>query len=290
MRRTIFSAVLSLALASGVSPMVGCSSMKGGSVAKVAPITDNERVGSVYLFRGWIGIFSTGIDSLGKQLNEQGLHAQIFQDTQAGALADAMIKKYENVPDHEPIVLIGHSYGADDVIYVTRRLAEHDIHVDLVITLDPVTPGKVPSNASFVYNLYQPSALDGLPFLRGIPLTPDGAGPAKLLNVNVRKDRPDLIPGGVDHFNIEKKPEIHREIIAQVMKVCEPRTVWAAKRDAANTAIARSADGPAQQQPQQTAVPSWVSNPTATPAWLTAPKPETSATPVGLMISSTLDR
>lgn len=237
LRNTVATAIAATALITSA----GCSSMKGGSMAKVAPVTENERVGSVYLFRGWIGVFSSGIDTLGKEITEDGVHAEVYQDTQAGALAKAMVQKYKGHPDHEPIVLIGHSYGADDVITVARKLAEHDIKVDLIVTLDPVTPGKVPGNAQLVYNLYQPSVMDGLPFLRGIPLTPDEPGPAKLLNINLRADRPELIEGGVDHFNIEKKPKIHEDVIAQVMKVCTPRQQWLASRPTRGSTLARAA-------------------------------------------------
>jgi hypothetical protein len=228
----MFKFVRTVALtAFAVAASVGCSSIKNGSMARVAPVTQNERVGSVYLFRGFIGVFSTGIDSLGSRLNEkEGVHAEVFQDAQAGALAKAMIEKYKGHPDHEPIVLIGHSYGADDAITVARKLAEHNIKIDLIVTLDPVTPGKVPANAQLVYNLYQPSLMDGLPFLRGIPLKPDSPGPVALQNVNLRADRPELIEGGVDHFNIEKKPRIHDEVVAQVLKVCQPRPEWLAMR------------------------------------------------------------
>jgi hypothetical protein len=237
-----FAKIVTSAIASGIlsAASVGCSAMKGGSLANVEPITQNERVGSVYLLRGWIGIFSTGIDSLGSQINEQGVHAEVFQETQWSALADAIIKKYENEPAHEPIVLIGHSYGADDVILITRRLAEKNIHVDLVVTLDPVTPKKVPANATLVYNLYQPSAMDSMPFLRGIPLTPDQPGPVELRNINVRVDRPELAEGGVDHFNIEKKPQIHQDVITRVLEVCAPRDEWVAAQSSRRDAIARS--------------------------------------------------
>ena len=235
--RNVLRLVLLVTAAAAMSlAAVGCSSMKPGSLASVAPITQNDRVGSVYLFRGWIGIFSTGIDSLGKELNADGVHAEVFQQTQWSALADAMIAKYEGNPDHEPIVLIGHSYGADDTILVLRKLAEHDITVRLVVTLDPVTPKKVPGNVELVYNLYQSSILDGVPFFRGIPLTPDSPGPVELRNMDVRKDRRDLIDGGIDHFNIEKKPKVHRDVIAQVLKVCQPRAEWLASRNATSPA------------------------------------------------------
>lgn len=217
---------------------VGCSAMKNGSMAKVTPTTKNDRVGSVYLLRGWIGIFSTGIDSLGEKINKKGVHAEVYQEAQWSSLANAIIKKYENEPNHEPIVIIGHSYGADDAILVSRKLAEKNIKVELVITLDPVTPKKAPANIQTAYNLYQSSALDGLPFLRGIPLTPDQPGPVVLKNQNIRKDRTDLLDKNLDHFNIEKKDKIHNDVIAQVMNVCQPRAQWLAKRNYQSNSIA----------------------------------------------------
>ena len=211
------------------SGLVGCSAMKHGSMAAVTPLTTGtSRVGNVYLIRGWIGIFSTGIDKLGEQINAAGVHAQVFQESQWSALADTIIAKYEKQPNHEPIVIVGHSYGADDSILIARRLAEKKIKVQLVVTLDPVTPKKVPGNTVLAYNLYQTGAMDGLPFLRGIPLTPDTPGPVTLLNMNIRKDRTDLLDKNLDHFNIEKKEKIHADVIAQVLKACPPRAAWAA--------------------------------------------------------------
>jgi pimeloyl-ACP methyl ester carboxylesterase len=233
MRRSVIHLLASLAVLLLLGPAVGCSGMKNGSLTRVAPTTDNQRVGSVYLLRGWIGIFSTGIDSLGKKLNESGIHAEVFQESQWSRLADEMIAKYKASNSHEPIVIIGHSYGADDAIAIARKLNEHDIAVDLVVTLDPVTPRKVPANIRLAYNLYQSNgALDSLPWLRGIPLTPDEPGPAKLKNMDIRVDRTDLLEPNLDHFNIEKKDKIHSDVIAQVMKVCEPRVAWNVRRDA----------------------------------------------------------
>lgn len=238
---------------------VGCSAMKNGSMAKVQATTSNERVGSVYLLRGWIGIFSTGIDSLGDKINKKGIHAEVFQEAQWSSLANAMIKKYENQPNHEPIVIIGHSYGADDAILVARKLAEKNIKVDLVVTLDPVTPRKAPGNIQLAYNLYQSSAMDGLPFLRGIPLTADQPGPTVLKNQNIRKDRKDLLDSNLDHFNIEKKDKVHSDVLAQVLNVCQPRAQWLATRSATPAPVAIAATPAKKPEPaEQTHVNVWI--------------------------------
>jgi hypothetical protein len=69
-----------------------------------------------------------------------------------------------------------------------------------------------------------------MPFLRGIPLEADPGFTGKLQNINIRTDRPDLVEGKVDHFNIEKKDTIHRETLKQILAICPPRQQWAAAR------------------------------------------------------------
>ncbi len=225
-------ALLTLATAA-LFTAAGCSSMKNGPMTAVTPVTpvETQRVGSVYLLRGFIGIFSTGIDNLGSRIDKEGVHAQVFQEAQWSQLADEIVAKYKGQPNHEPIVLIGHSYGADGVVKISRKVRDAGVKVDLVVTLDPVTPPKVPNNIGLVYNLYQSSALDNLPFLRGIPLKPDDdAQTVALRNMNIRKDRTDLLEPGLDHFNIEKKKKVQDDIIAQVLTVCQPRQQWAMAR------------------------------------------------------------
>ncbi|HQY89724.1 MAG TPA: hypothetical protein PK402_13810 [Tepidisphaeraceae bacterium] len=228
--------------------VVGCSSMTPGKMSSIQPVTTNERVGSVFLLRGWIGVFSTGIDKLGVEMNKQGVHAEVFQESQTIALANAIAERYRNMPQHEPIVLIGHSYGADRVVEIARRLQKSGVVVDLIITLDPVTPGKVPSNVKLAYNLYQSNGtFDSLPWLRGIPLTADEPGPRMLKNMNIRIDRPELLEPGLDHFNIEKKKKIHDDVIAQVLQVCQMRDTWTRTHQPTNVIAISSTETPQKQ-------------------------------------------
>jgi len=236
--------VAAVALAVGGVGPTGCSSMKPGRMAAVTPeTTEQPRVGTVYLLRGFIGVFSTGIDRLGERIDAAGVHAEVFQESQANALAAQIAANYKGKADPEPIVIVGHSYGADSAVKIARRLTEHGVKVDLIVTLDPVTPGKVPANVGLVYNLYQSNgALDNLPWLRGIPLTADTPGPVALRNMDIRTDRTDLLEPGLDHFNIEKKEKVQADVVAQVLNVCQPRAAWAAGRALRNqVATARDA-------------------------------------------------
>ncbi len=216
----------------------GCSTsaMRPGNVNAVAPIATAStatRAGNVYLLRGFIGVFSTGIDSLGGKLNKQGISASVFQDDQWSSLATKIRERYSAAPNREPLILIGHSYGADDALRMARELNRDHITVDLLITLDPVTPPEVTSNVLKCINLYESNGVwDTLPWLRGVPVKkPDGSS-TQLVNADIRTDRKDLLEPGLDHFNIEKKEKIHKEVISLVMATCPQRgssTVFAPK-------------------------------------------------------------
>jgi pimeloyl-ACP methyl ester carboxylesterase len=239
--------------------LIGCSSTRPGALERVQPMSSSARAGNVYLLRGFIGIFSTGIDHLGDEINRSGVRASVFQDDQWSRLAETITAKYANHRVAEPLVLVGHSYGADDVLRIARKLDEANIKVDLLITLDPVTPPKVPKNIGYCYNLYQSNGVfDAMPWLRGIPLEQEKSIPGQLANVNIRKDRTDLLEPGTDHFNIEKKAKIHQEVIAQVLAVCPPRQTWAAAHGQSLPVIAVSAS-PATR-PVRTASPTAMGN------------------------------
>jgi pimeloyl-ACP methyl ester carboxylesterase len=209
----------------------GCLTPPGGAMSAVTPVSDQPRVGNVYLLRGFIGIFSTGIDDLGKKINGNGMRAVVYQDDQWSRLADTIAEKYRAHPDHEPIALVGHSYGADDVVRIARKLDAANIPVDLLVTLDPVTPPSVPRNVKTCLNLYQSNGvMDNLPWLRGIPLSREEGSLSVVINANIRTERPDLWEAPLDHFNIEKKPLVHDEIVKHLLTVCIPRAEWTAGR------------------------------------------------------------
>lgn len=206
--------------------------MTPGKMEWVQTDSDRPLAGNVYLIRGFIGIWSYGVDHLGRKINEAGIRACVFQEDQWQQVADTIIERYQKSADHEPIVLIGHSYGADDVVRMARRLGEHNMTVDLVITLDPTTPPQVPKNVRLCYNIYQPGALDVLPFFRGVALETESPDQKNLANVNIRAERRDLLDSDTDHFNIEKNEKIHAEVIKKVKEFCPPRAEWAAELQA----------------------------------------------------------
>jgi pimeloyl-ACP methyl ester carboxylesterase len=222
----------------------GCtSSTKPGPLDRVQPASNKPRAGNAYLLRGFIGVFSTGVDDLTRQINRSGVRAHVYQDDQWSELARTIAREYRAAPDTEPLVLIGHSYGADDVIRIARELDRANVPVDLLVTLDPVTPPPVPKNVRQALNIYQSNgAWDALPFLRGVPVRADAGFVGRLDNFDIKKDRRDLLEPGTDHFNIEKKGAVHEEVVGHVLITCPPRQTWLAARGKLPPTMAQQRD------------------------------------------------
>jgi pimeloyl-ACP methyl ester carboxylesterase len=241
MRPSMIHRFLALAL---LGLLAGCKSMTPGDLTMVQPNSEAPYAGNVYLLRGFIGIWSYGIDHLGEKINAAGIRANVYQEDQWRQLCDTIIEKYKDAKDPEPLVLIGHSYGADDALRMARRLEENKVHVELVITLDPVTPPKAPKGVGLCYNIYQPNFLDSIPVFRGIALEAEDPASGNLVNVNMRAERQDLLEPGTDHFNIEKNPHVHDEVVRKLREHCPPRQDWLAQRQAMRYSAAGTSNPP----------------------------------------------
>jgi pimeloyl-ACP methyl ester carboxylesterase len=198
---------LRLALLLIVAFAAGCHTMPSGDLSRV-------KQSDVVLLRGWRDLYSKGVNQLATELEAEGYHPAVYGESQWSDVADDIISR------GEAPVLVGFSYGADHAIDVARKLEKANLKVPLLITIDPVTPPKVPANVAVCHNLYQSDFWDFLPWFRGIPLKADSAD-TKLTNTNVH-DRPDLDDPHMAHKTIAGYPQIHREIIDQI-KIQLPR-------------------------------------------------------------------
>jgi hypothetical protein len=202
--------------------LAGCHPLPPGPLDAVGRDPAGPRRGSVYLVRGWQDLWSEGIDRLGNELRAAGLQTQVYRESQWRELSDQLMARYRGRASDDPLVLIGFSYGADDVLRISERMKDAGIRPDLVITIDPVTPPLVPGNVQACYNYFQTNGVwDVFPWLRGIPLR--ASVPGQLVNVDIRRDRPDLIEPNMSHATIAGNEKLHREIIQRVLAVCPIR-------------------------------------------------------------------
>lgn len=203
--------------------LVSCHGLPPGNMDAVRPASDAVRRGNVYLLRGWQDLYSEGIDRLAVRLQSMGVHTQVYRAAQWRELADTIARRYRNASSAEPLVLIGFSYGADDVLLVAQYLERSGRPVNLIVTIDPVTPPPVPGNVQVCYNYYQTNGIwDALPWLRGIPLKSSGS--TRLTNVDIRRQRPDLLEPDMSHATIAANPKLHAAIIQRVLSICDCRS------------------------------------------------------------------
>ncbi len=221
-----FWAVL-LVLGLGTFVLTGCDGFNTpGRLDWVKPTTDTPHVGTVYLIRGWKGVFSKGIDAMAQQLRERGITAYVYMPEQYPELAAAMVQQYKGVQHPEPICFIGHSRGVDSSIIISRELDKAGVPVQLIVCLDSVDEKILPKNVSLCYNYWMEGYFPGTNLLRGIPLVQAPGSSGKLYNINLHRDAPQLKESNTYHVNMDKGPKLQAEIIKHVLESCPERAIW----------------------------------------------------------------
>ncbi len=163
-----------------------------------------RRSGHVYLYRGIMNVFSLGMDQIAYKLQAVGVASSVSNHTMWSSEANDMIAKYQ-AGSREPIILMGHSAGADATISVARKLAQYNIPVALIVNFDPVAPDAVPNNVKQIVNYYVPAGW-GRAVAAG-----DKRFKGKLANVNESST--------TNHFSIDKDDTLQRQAIARVLAV-----------------------------------------------------------------------
>jgi pimeloyl-ACP methyl ester carboxylesterase len=216
----------------------GCSDLTGRGKAPLdrtigEATTKHPRVGHVYCMRGWLGIFSTGMDALAEKIDKEiGAPAVSVANEEWRWLREWIVDaRQRGEITNEPLVLLGHSYGADDQIRVAEYLKTKGIGVDLLVLIDPVTPPAVPSNVRRVYCVYMSHPLtDWSPVWRGVPASVADPEATALTNIDLRTEKVDFDTTGINHPNIEKSEGVHNMVMEQIKMACPPRTAWLKKQ------------------------------------------------------------
>jgi hypothetical protein len=156
------------------------------------------------------------------------VNARVFQHDQCKELAAMMAQRYKDARNPEPICLIGHSFGSDDTLIISRELDKAGVPVDLVVTMDPVDERTVPKNVKMCYNYWMPGIFVGTNFLRGVPLQQEPGAIGRLENVNLNREGRELRNLDTNHINIDECHKLHQRIIEHVLATCPDRRAWLA--------------------------------------------------------------
>jgi len=90
--------------------------------------------GEVYLLRGFADVFSGGLDQLGADLARAGIPAKVVNHGAWKSVCEKIAanqKKY----GRKPVILIGHSLGANSAISMAQQLKKTGVTVTLLVTL-----------------------------------------------------------------------------------------------------------------------------------------------------------
>lgn len=217
------------------TPLSGCLVMlaKGGvdlsEQSRLAsshhkPIKKQTHPVHVYTMRGWLGIFSQGMDTLAQKVeNELGIQAKAMSYHERDKLISHITTAYDAGELKGDIILVGHSFGADAQLEVAKALDEHNIPVKLLIAIEPTRKKVIPKNVSHVYQLAS-----------GTSFPKEMLGWGRVYDktsAQTTVKRMDLTKGeGADkmhHFNMTTYPKtlnLELDLIKQVLGAQQPQT------------------------------------------------------------------
>lgn len=158
----------------------------------------------VYMIRGFLNVFSDGMNQMTRQLTSKGIRARAISNGAWRDVANDIIRRAKQKKVSFPIVIAGHSLGGVEAPSFANALGAAGVPVELVIGLDPgfSQPPSFRKGAKRVVNYKIPS---GKNYYRG----PGFSG--TITTVDVSKY-------GTDHVGIDKDRRVQKLVIAQIRK------------------------------------------------------------------------
>jgi hypothetical protein len=186
-----------------------CLVAAGPSVAACTKFKPT-RPGEVFLWRGLANVFSLGMDTMGEDFSRLGIENCVYNHSGWKAAAEDLIErsKQKNGISY-PIIIIGHSLGAGASPEMATYLGKRGIPVAYVVMYDPVVPTQVGPNVGEIVNYYikKPNK-DKILY----PMA-DFSGRLDNIDLSSRRD--------IDHFNIDKKPELHKIVYQRTLEITD---------------------------------------------------------------------
>lgn len=193
----------------------GCSS-SGSSTSATAlsrpEVADYKYTGEVYLLRGLANVFSTGLDEINAKFKRRGVNTRVDNHSQWQNYANDIVARSQRNAVSYPIIIMGHSLGGNASVQMAKFLGDRGIPVAYVVAFDPTITTTVGQNVAEVVNYYIPNQAGG----EETNIVQEEPGSkAAVTNVDVR-------PIGVDHFNVEKNPELQVRVITKAIGMMKP--------------------------------------------------------------------
>lgn len=156
----------------------------------------------VYMIRGFLNIFSDGMNQMTRKLRSRGIRATAISNGDWRGIAQKIIRRSKQKKVSYPIVIVGHSLGGVEAPDFANTLGAAGVPVALVIGLDPGfrSPNRFGRGAKRVINYKIPS---GKNYRRGRGFK------GRITTIDVSKF-------GVDHVGIDKNRNVQRLVIQKI--------------------------------------------------------------------------
>ena len=107
----------------------------------------------IVLMRGLANVFSRGMDEMSERLTGMGFSPRLINHRGWQVAADTIVENYR-AGNRAPIIIIGHSLGANAGFRLAKRLQSQNIPVAYLAVFDPTQSLAVPDNVDTFVNFY----------------------------------------------------------------------------------------------------------------------------------------
>lgn len=204
-----FKKIAILGLIAAATFLTACAqNPKNLKVSSHGAATD-DKYGYIYFFRGFGNIYSLGTDGLAEKLRIKGVTVNVYTHGNWPRAAEEIRAGYRQGKP-KPVILAGHSLGANSALYAARELSRDGIPVAYVSTIDPTSRKNPSENIKLVSNFYA----DGISW--GAPLEADNPRKTKVRNMDL-KDHPEA--KGIAHTEYDDLEYVHDVILSDIRRI-----------------------------------------------------------------------
>lgn len=219
-------------------------------------VAQPARPGLTVVIRGLAGYWP-GCDTFCQRVRRYGEYVQLYATGIEAGADSANIAGQVRAGYWSHIRIVGYSFGADAAIEYARDMQRHGVQVERLILIEPTTPGTVPGNVAYCYNVYESRPrTDWVPAFRGVAVQRESWG-TRLVNHDVARTRSSLTR--LNHLNFSYDAQVQsiaayqagvRFKTAPAVNIAQQQPAAAASATVANQSAppvqeARSTDVPA---------------------------------------------
>ncbi|MEP1209475.1 MAG: lipase [Rhizobiaceae bacterium] len=161
--------------------------------------------GDVVLVRGGFNVFSEGLDTIAGKLAKKGIEARVYRHREVETIFKSILTNQKKF-GRRPIILVGHSWGANAILRVAEKLKKRRMKVRYMVTIAATNPDPAPRNIQKLTNYYFKKNGWGEPVRAGAGFR----GNLKNIDMSSKSE--------VHHFNVDEHPKLQSQIINNVVR------------------------------------------------------------------------